>query len=143
MILAVRHTGIVVGDMDKNLIFWRDIMGLVVVADFWEEGAFIDRLQHLNGVRLHMIKLAAPDGVIIELLHDESHDRGENIKTEMCDAGIRHIAFTVENADGSWNKLRRNGYETVSEPLISPDCRAKVFFARDPERNLIELVQVL
>ncbi|MDO8685977.1 MAG: VOC family protein [Clostridiales bacterium] len=141
MILATRHTGIVVNDMDKNLFFWRDIMGLKVVADFWEEGIFIDTVQHLNGVKLHMIKLAAPDGVIVELLKDESHPTGPSVRNELCDMGIRHIGFTVGNVDESWRILHEYGCETLSEPVDSPDGKARVFFVRDPEGNLLELVQ--
>jgi len=143
MILATRHTGIVVQDMENSLHFWRDIMGLKVVADFWEEGVFIDTVQHLNGVKLHMIKLAGPDGVLIELLKDESHPTPPPERNELCDRGIRHIAFTVADVDESWRILRENGCETLSEPVTSPDGKTRLFFVRDPEGNLLETVQVL
>lgn len=64
MILGTRHTGIVVNDMQQSLRFWRDIMGLEVKVDMWEQGEYIDTLQHLSGVKVHIIKLAAPDGTL-------------------------------------------------------------------------------
>lgn len=143
MIIATRHTGIVVQDMETCLHFWRDIMGLKVVADFWEEGSFIDTVQHLNGVKLHMIKLADPDGVLIELLKDDSHPTPSPERNKLCDRGIRHIAFTVANVDESWRILCENGCETLSEPVTSPDGKARLFFVRDPEGNLLEIVQML
>ena len=73
MILNTRHIGIVVEDMKKCLHFWRDIMGLKVAIDFWETGEFIDTVQNLSGVNLHMIKLTAPDGSMIELLQKREH----------------------------------------------------------------------
>jgi hypothetical protein len=51
-------------------------MGLEVVEDFREEGAFIDAVQQLEGVRLRMVKLRAPDGSMIELLQDDAHPAG-------------------------------------------------------------------
>ena len=143
MILETRHTGIVVQDMERNLKFWRDVMGLKVVADFREEGKFIDTVQNLKKVKLHMIKLAAPDGTIIELLKDENHPTPPPERNKMCDRGIRHVAFTVADVEKSWQAITDNGYETLSGPVTSPDGKARLFFSRDPEGNLLELVEIL
>ena len=143
MILETRHVGIVVQDMESSLRFWRDIMGLVVDVDFWEEGPFIDTVQSLQGVKLHMIKLKAPDGSLVELLKDESHPTPAPDRNLLCDRGIRHIAFTVEDVERSWQVLRENGCEVLSNPVVSPDGKAKLFFCRDPEGNLLEMVQML
>jgi len=141
MILATRHTGIVVNDMEKSLHFWRDIMGLRVMVDFWEEGEFIDTVQNLKGVKVHMIKLAAPDGTLIELLQDVRHPTEAPASNEMCDRGIRHVAFTVADVRAAFKRLRDYGCETLSEPVLSPDGKARLFFARDPEGNLLEIVE--
>ena len=143
MMLATRHTGIVVHDMEKCLHFWRDVMELKITADFWEEGEFIDTLQHLKGVKLHMIKLSCPDGSMIELLKDEAHQTLPPESNTLCDMGTRHIAFTVSDVNESWKKLKNAGCEVLSKPLISPDGKAKVFFTRDPEGNFLEIVQPL
>jgi catechol 2,3-dioxygenase-like lactoylglutathione lyase family enzyme len=143
MILATRHTGIVVVDLEQSLHFWRDLMGLRVVADFRERGEFIDTIQHLSDVNLHMIKLAAPDGTLIELLKDEAHPTPAPERNQLCDRGIRHIAFTVGDVAAAWAVLRAAGCETLSEPTTSPDGKARLFFVRDPEGNLLEMVQML
>jgi len=143
MILATRHTGIVVRDMGKNLHFWRDVMGLQVAVDFWEQGEYIDTIQNLSGVKLHMIKLTAPDGSMIELLKDEAHPTPSPERNNLCNPGIRHIAFTVADVEESWKTLKENGCEVLSKPVTSPDGNARLFFARDPEGNLLEIVQML
>ena len=135
--------GIVVEDLDKCLTFWRDVMGLKVAADFREEGEFIDTVQNLEGVKLHMIKLTAPDGSMIELLKDESHPTPPPDRNRMCDRGIRHIAFTVENVQQSWDTLNKEGCDVLSRPVVAPDGKARLFFARDPEGNLLEIVEIL
>jgi glyoxylase I family protein len=143
MILATRHTGIVVHDLDLCLRFWRDVMGLVVVADLWEDGDYINTLQHLSGVRLHMLKLRAPDGSLIELLHDGGHPTPPLEHNRLCDRGIRHLAFTVADVEQAWRTLTVQGCATLSAPITSPDGKARLFFARDPEGNLLEIVQML
>ena len=143
MILATRHTGIVVQDIERSLRFWRDVMGLQVAADFREEGEFIDTVQHLSGVKLRMIKLTAPDGSMIELPQDDAHPTPTPERNELCDRGVRHVAFTVADVGASWQTLRAAGCETLSEPIAAPDGKARLFFARDPEGNLLEIVQML
>jgi catechol 2,3-dioxygenase-like lactoylglutathione lyase family enzyme len=143
MLLNTRHAGIVVQDPERMLRFWRDVMGLQVVIDFREEGRFIDTVQGLSGVRLRMIKLRAPDGSMIELLHDEAHSTPAPEHNDLCDRGIRHLAFTVADVEAAWETLRREGCTTLSEPMFAPDGKARLFFARDPEGNLIEIVQVV
>ena len=143
MILATRHTGIVVRDIEKSLRFWSDVLGLKVAADFREEGKFIDTAQRLSGVKLRMIKLTAPDGSMIELLHDDAHPTPAPTGNELCDRGIRHIAFTVADVQDSWETLRAEGCEVLSDPITAPDGKARLFFARDPEGNLLEIVQML
>ena len=143
MILETRHTGIVVKDLERALHFWRDIMGLKVRIDFVEEGEFIDTVQHLTGVKVHMIKLAAPDGTLIELLRDENHAGKPAGKRELCDPGVSHVAFTVADVEAAYKRLRDFGCETLSAPVLSPDGKAKLFFVRDPEGNLLEIVEMV
>jgi catechol 2,3-dioxygenase-like lactoylglutathione lyase family enzyme len=143
MILATRHCGIVVHDLERELRFWCDVMGFQVVVDFWEEGAFIDAVQALSGVRLHMIKLRAPDGSMVELLKDEAHPTLTAERNDLCDRGIRHLAFTVADVAAAWETLRGAGCVTLGEPVTAPDGKARLFFARDPEGNLLEIVQMV
>lgn len=145
MILETRHVGINVADMDQSLHFWRDVMGLQVEVDAWEEGDYIDTLQNLSGVNVHMVKLRAPDGSLIELLEDVAHPTAppDPQHNRLCDCGIRHISFTVADARHAYQTLAGAGCEMLGEPITSPDNYAKVFFARDPEGNLIEIVEVL
>jgi len=143
VIREMRHVGIVVRDMDRNLRFWRDVMGLKVAADFWEQGEFIETVQALRGVKLHMIKLTAPDESMVELLHDEGHPTEAPERNALCDRGIRHIAFTVADVEAAWHTMVAEKCEVLSKPVSSPDRKARLFFARDPEGNLLELVEML
>ena len=145
MIQETRHVGINVQNMERALHFWRDVMGLEVEIDVWAEGDYIDILQNLDGVKVHIIKLRAPDGSYIELLMDVAHPtplpQPEN--NRLCDRGIRHIAFTVADVEAAYHTLTNEGCEVLGEPIVSPDNYAKVFFVRDPEGNLLEIVEVL
>lgn len=137
---AIRHTGIVVSDLEKALYFYRDILGLKIQREMFETGRYIDKLSNLNSVTVKTIKMAADDGNLIELLYYESHPR-KPTKRDICDLGCSHIAFTVENLDYEYKRLKRIGIKFNCAPQVSPDGKAKVTFCCDPEGNLIELVE--
>ena len=73
--MKVRHTGIVVADLDRSLAFYRDLLGLEVVRELDERGEYIDRITGLDGVRVRTVKLADAGGGMVELLKFESHPR--------------------------------------------------------------------
>lgn len=139
---ALRHIGIVVNDLEKTLYFYRDILGLKIRREMVEAGKYIDNLSDLKGVKVETIKMSADDGNLIELLYYESHPR-KSIDRDICDMGYSHISFTVGNLDYEYERLKRIGIKFNCAPQISPDGKAKVVFCRDPEGNLIELVEEL
>lgn len=139
---AMRHTGIVVNDLEKAIHFYRDILGLKVQREMTETGEYIDNLFALEGVRVKTVKMAANDGNLLELLYCESHSRNF-INRGICDTGYSHIAFTVESLDFEYDRLKKDGVKFNSAPQVSPDSKAKVAFCYDCEGNLIELVEEL
>ena len=143
VITGIRHTGIVVTDMEKALRFYRDLLGLKVVKDFKEQGDYIDNISGLSAVRLRMVKLTADDGSMIELLQYLSHPREARDNHQICDIGCSHIAFTVDDIDKEYTRLLESGVRFNCPPYNSPDGYAKVTFCYDPNGTSIELVEVL
>ena len=140
---AIRHTGIVVSNMERSLEFYRELLGLKVVKDFKEEGEYINKISGLSGVKLWMIKLAADDGTMVELLKYMSHPQKTPDNPQICDIGCSHVAFTVDDIDEEYNLLSEKGVKFNCPPLVSSDGYAKVAFCRDPDGVFIELVEVL
>lgn len=140
---AIRHTGIVVRDMERSLEFYRDFLGLKEVKDFREEGEYIDKISGLSGVKVWMIKLAADDGTMVELLKYMSHPQKAPDNPKLCAIGCSHVAFTVDDVDGEYTRLSEKGVRFNSPPAVSPDGYAKVAFCQDPDGVFIELVEVL
>lgn len=141
--MNVRHTGIVVSDLDRCLAFYRDLLGLEVVRDIDERGDYIDRITGLEGVRVRTVKLAAAGGGMVELLKFESHPAPPHPGRSAADPGCSHVAFTVDDLDAHYRRLRAAGVWFHAPPQLAPDGGAKVTYCRDPEGTIIELVQVL
>jgi len=136
----IRHFGIVITDLEKSLHFYRDLLGLKIQKEMAEEGKFIDNILDLQNVKVRTIKMSADDGGLIELLYYESHPRVAE-KKEIYSVGASHVAFTVENLDDVYKRLKENGVRFNCAPQTSSDGKVKVTFCYDPDGIPIELVE--
>lgn len=139
----IRHTGIVVTNMEKSLEFYHDLMGLKLVIDFEEKGSFIDSVLNVSGAHVRMIKLVTDDGQMIELLQYHSHPEKRRLDNKVYEIGPTHVAFTVDDVDKTYADWTAKGVRCNSKPVVSPDGKAKLFFCQDPDGTFLEIVQML
>jgi len=142
-VIKVRHIGITVSNLDKMLDFYRDLLGFADSKIALESGDYIDNFSNLSGVEVTTAKLSNSFGdVIIELLKYHSHETSSTVR-QINDGGISHFAITVDNIEDVYSRLFEKGIHFNCKPQKSPDGGALVTFCRDPEDNLIEVVEVL
>lgn len=141
--MQIRHTGLVVADLEGALHFWRDILGFTVAVQMDESGPHIDAMLGLKNVSLTTSKLQAPEGGMIELLHFHSHPDKPSWEGGPHSTGFTHVAITVKDLDDLFRKLRRAGVTFFAPPQRSPDGKVKVTYCRGPEGVLLELVELL
>ena len=143
MIVASRHAGLVVADLEQSLKFWCDAMGFVVSRQMEESGPHIDAMMGLKGVRVTTAKLAAPDGDLLELLCFHSHPDKPRWEGKPYSTGFTHIAMTVKDLDETLCRIKQFGASIPAEPQLSPDGQVKVIYATGPEGILLELVEII
>lgn len=143
MIRAIRHTGLVVADLERALHFWCDVLGFKVEKQMDESGNHVDAMMGLRDVRVTTAKLAAPDGNLIELLCFHSHPDQPRWDGTPYSTGFTHIALTVDDLDQLVSRLMLEGVSFPAPPQRSPDGYAKVIYAKGPEGILLELVEIL
>ncbi|MDP0562402.1 MAG: VOC family protein [Candidatus Endonucleobacter sp. (ex Gigantidas childressi)] len=142
MIKAVRHTGVVVRDLEKAAEFYR-ALGFIDDNQAIEEGGFIDSVVGLRDAKVEWIKLKAPDGYLLELLQYHSHPiEKQIIKQKSNQLGYSHLAFSVDNIDIVCEKIEEIGGSMVNSPTLTNDKKVKVAYCHDNEGNLIEIVEV-
>jgi len=142
IVKGYRHTGIICEDIDKSLYFYKDLLGLKVIQDFWDDSEYINKITGLENANVHMIKLEADDGTVIELLEYPTHPTAI-VKLPIHNVGLPHIAFQVRNIEQAYIKLTKKGVEFLSEPILSSEGIAIVCFCLDPNGMRIELVEML
>jgi glyoxylase I family protein len=143
MITAIRHAGLVVADLEQSLKFWCDAMGFVVSRQIEESGPHIDAMMGLKDVKVTTVKLAAPDGNLLELLCFHSHPDKPRWAGKPYSTGFTHIALTVKDMEETLHRLEQFGASIPAEPQLSPGGHVKVIYATGPEGVLLELVEVL
>lgn len=143
MIHAIRHTGIVVRNLEKSAKFYC-ALGFVADNQATEEGVFIDRVVGLENTKLEWVKLKTADGCLLELLQYHSHPAHKEItKQKSNQLGCSHLAFSVANIDSVCDEILRLGGSIVNTPALSNNKQVKVAYCHDNEGNLMEIVEVL
>lgn len=124
MIQKVEHIGIYVGDMDRSIQFYTEVLGLRLVS----------RVRLDNGVELSFLSFEGSENVELELI-----GRGTD---GMSDSGlVHHIAFTVTNIEAELERLKSLGIKLMDEEprVILNGTRIAFFYGPDGER--LELFQ--
>jgi catechol 2,3-dioxygenase-like lactoylglutathione lyase family enzyme len=148
MLGAMAHVGITVKDMDKALIFYRDLLGLKVLGDLTIAGKEIERVTQVKGAKLRAVYLRSREdmkGPPLELLHFEE-PRGETGApyARLTNPGITEVAFWVKDMDMMCKELRAHGVEFYSSPQLfelEGYGKVKVVYFRDPDGTTLELLQ--
>ena len=137
------HVGIVVGDLAAATAFFVEL-GLAPVGEAAVEGAWVDRIIGLPGVRSRIVMLETPDGHgRIELSAFDSPpspDAGPPAASNV--PGLRHLAFEVDDLDDVLARLRPHGAGLVGEVQRYEDVY-RLCYVRGPEGILVELAQRL
>jgi len=142
MIKDIRHTGIVVFDLDRSMHFYMEKLGFKVLKRMNESGSFTDQILGLENIEVTTVKMVIKNNQMIELL-DFSMNNKVMKEKNINDIGPTHLAFTVDDVDKMYSDFIDDGIEFISNPKISPDGYAKVAFCKAPEGTFIELVELL
>jgi catechol 2,3-dioxygenase-like lactoylglutathione lyase family enzyme len=143
MIIGVRHTGIVVHDVEGALNFWINLLGAKILVDQIEEGEFISQLLGMEKVSVRTVKLDAGVGTVVELLSFRSHQDETTWTGKPYSTGITHIALNVLDVEKLTFNLEAAGYLQLNPFSVDPSGKVKVAYLRGYEGLLLELVETL
>ena len=121
------HTMLRVGDLDRSLEFYRDVLGMRLLRrKDYPSGRFTLAFVGYGDESEH---------TVIELTHNwdtERYDLGN---------GYGHIALGVEDLHATCEDLRRRGAKIVREPGPMKHGGSEIAFIEDPDGYRIELIQ--
>jgi predicted enzyme related to lactoylglutathione lyase len=141
MLKKIRHTGIVVRDIEKLVKFY-ETLGFKTQSRQIEEGQVIEQVVGLMGAVIETAKMTAPCGGILELLQYHSHPLQEPIQRQPSNQlGCSHIALTVKKVSQVLAEIEVMGGSRVNDPALIENKGLFVVYCHDPEGNLLELVE--
>jgi catechol 2,3-dioxygenase-like lactoylglutathione lyase family enzyme len=143
-VTGIHHVSRSVGDMDRSLGFYRDLLGLEVVLDTEMQGEMLDREVGLEGAHLRLVELGAGDGgTLFELLQYFSpHPAAKDARP--CDVGADHVAVLVTDIEAAHRELEAVGVRFTCPPQ---EVDAGYFrghhtaYCFDPDGLIVELWQ--
>lgn len=142
----IDHVGITVSDLDRALGFYRDLLGLRVIADSTVSEPEVAELLGLDSARLRIVDLDSGDGRLVELIQYLEPKR-RRIAYDSSDPATAHVAFTVDDLAAVRERLRAAGATIVSRRPITINEPGGAFdgaiclYVRDPDGMILELVQ--
>ena len=121
---SIDHIAIISSDYQKAKDFYVDKLGFKVKRE-------VERKDRDDFI----ITLEAPSGIEIELFVERNPPRRV---TRPEAAGLRHLAFRVQDIEKSVEKLNKKGIET-EEIRIDPQNGKRMTFFMDPDGLPLEL----
>lgn len=137
---ACHHIAIAVQEMDRELQFYRDLLGFEVD---WERpnysGKKFSKVVGMQDADAHVVMLKGY-GTRIELF-EYQNPKGKDCRSKrQCDFGLIHFSINVKNIKHIFENLSKKGVQFNCPPQnLRPGVWAT--YMKDPEGVTIELVE--
>jgi catechol 2,3-dioxygenase-like lactoylglutathione lyase family enzyme len=144
-ITGVDHFGVTVSDVERSLVFWRDLLGMKEVGRGVIEWEHLDRLVALAGTKIEWVELKIPGGGTVEL-SQYHRPVGEPVASgEENEPGRSHISLLVKDLVSVLAGLRAAGVRARTDEPVSIPVGAyaggQAVYVFDPDGVEIELIE--
>jgi len=156
LIGGVDVPAVIVGDMERSLAFYRDLLGLRVVevkgdGSPWSASeqarwhAYHERCVSLPGARIQAVFLEAPDGSHLELIEYRQPDLPTPPRRSPAEPGTAVIPFSVTDSAAVLDRLRAAGVEVIGGPVpyVLDGVESRTSYLYDPDGCVICLFEVV
>jgi catechol 2,3-dioxygenase-like lactoylglutathione lyase family enzyme len=146
LFLGIDHTAIVVGNTERSLAFYRDLLGLRVAGESRNFGTEQEHLNNVEGARLRITGLRSPNGPGVELLEYLTPTDGRPIPADERANDLTHWQTTIQvrALDRVIPRLDSAGVPRVSRAPVPAIARnlgtADGVLVRDPDGHVVQLM---
>ena len=125
--MRILHTMLRVGDLDKSLVFYTEVLGMKLL-----------RRNDFPGGKFTLAFVGyqdEKDAAVLELTHNWGVDRYE------IGTGYGHVALEVDDAYAACAEIKKRGGIVTREAGPMQHGTSVIAFVQDPDGYKIELVQ--
>ena len=150
MVGRIYHVGLTVSDLDRSVIFYRDILGLEFQGEILMVGEETDKMFHKKNCKARVAYLngsknmEAPPVELIQFVDDAVN----NVQSDLFTTSISELCFFTDDIDLVYKNLIENNIECLSEPQYFDFTaqgfgKSKAFYFKDPDGIILEMMQPL
>jgi len=143
-IKGLHHTSVVVDDLPAAIAFFS-ALGMTREGEAPIEGAWVDRINGIDGVQVNIVMMKTPDGhgrLELTKFHHPELVRVEPAVAPPNAPGLRSIMFNVESLDDTITRLRAHGGELIGEVAQYED-KYRLCYMRGPAGIIVALAEDL
>lgn len=141
MITNLNHVSFTVSNIEKSIIFYRDILGLKLLDISTRGVEFSEQVTGIKGADLKIAYFEV-NNCKVELI-EYLAPKGQKIDTTTCNVGSAHICFNVDEFTSFVNNLRKNNVKfsgDICEIPAGPNKGRSVLYFEDNDSNTIEII---
>ncbi|MGZ4272643.1 MAG: VOC family protein [Solirubrobacteraceae bacterium] len=143
---GIHHTGYTVSDLDRSVAFYRDLIGMEVIAEQEKRGGYLAEIVGYPDAHVRMAHMRVPgSGHVVELFEYLAPEGARPDRIEPRDVGTAHLCFVVEDLPAAHRRLVDAGVETFVSPPVEVDTGINTggfgVYLRDPDGIVVEIFQ--
>lgn len=138
------HVSVIVDDLPGAIAFFTTL-GMALEGHMPVEGAWVDRLNGLEGVKVDIAMMRTPDGhgrVELTKFRNPQLVAAEPAIAPPNTLGLRQIMFEVDDIDDTVSRLRAHGSEPIGE-LVQYEDKYRLCYMRGPAGIIVALAEDL
>jgi catechol 2,3-dioxygenase-like lactoylglutathione lyase family enzyme len=138
------HISVVVEDLPAAVAFFT-ALGMTVEGEMPIEGKWVDRINALEGIRVHIVMMRTPDGhgrLELTKFHSPELVAIEPAIAPPNAPGLRSVMFTVESVEETVDRLRPHGGDLIGE-IVQYEDKYKICYMRGPAGIIVSLAEEL
>lgn len=133
---SAHHVGITVADLDRAVDFYTETFGFDLIAEFTVGGDAFAEAVVVDDASADFAHLDAGDIVFELVAYDPAAESATS--PELNRQGATHLGLSVDDVESFYAGLA-DDVETLSPPRTT-ESGTTILFVRDPEGNLIEVL---
>jgi len=146
---GVWHFSFTVADIERSIIFYRDVLGFELIHRQEQANEYTRRLVGYTDAHLKVAQFALPGQPRGRSTHDLEllefvAPRGTRGDIGICNPGAAHLAIGVDDIQARYRRLTDAGVRFFSPPnLITAGINEGGFtcYFHDPDQIVLEMVQ--
>ncbi|MBV9496385.1 MAG: VOC family protein [Acidobacteria bacterium] len=138
------HVSVVVEDLHAAIAFFTEL-GLKADGEAPIEGAWVDRINAIDGIKVNITMMRTPDGhgaLELTKFHNPPAISEEPKIAPPNALGLRSVMFEVEDVDDMVARLGKHGGELVGE-IVNYENYYRLCYLRGPQGIIVALAEKL